>query len=169
LDKRLQSRPGMSFLDQAWPILVDSGRDVTLVGVRIPTPHVPVPPELRAEIGKKLTTLTFHVSHDRQHSKWTQKMRDKGKSAEWIQTNALKHYRNRRVFKRDKTRMICWTADDPQDYSFEHTNANGEKEQTTVFKYYQASYGITLKYPKMPLVRVSENEYFPVEFLTYGK
>jgi hypothetical protein len=159
----------MSFLDQAWHILVDNGRDVTLAGVRIPTPHVPVPPELRAEIGKKLTTLTFHISHNRLQTEWEQKMKGKGKSREWIQNNALMHYRNRRVFKKEKTKMICWTADDPQDYSFEYTNANGVKEQTTVYKYYHASYGIVLKYPKMPLVRVSENEYFPVEFLTYGK
>jgi hypothetical protein len=76
--------------------------------------------------------------------------------------------------KESEGEEIMWAADDPEVYQFAVRRKDEEGnevvgESTTVCDYYRERYDIKLKFPKMPLIRISDKEYFPVEFLRQGK
>ena len=93
---------------------------------------------------------------------------DPGEKERRINKLAKRGQRNKRMSKDEHS--IVWAADDPDEHSFEfkYKNERGELEdplRTTVWEYYRRRYDIKLQYPKMPGVRISKEEYFPVEFL----
>lgn len=55
--------------------------------------------------------------------------------------------------------LIIWSADDPNEYSFEYKGSN-----VTVYTYMERHHGIRLQYPKMPIVQTRYG-YYPVEFM----
>ena len=71
---------------------------------------------------------------------------------------------------------IIWAADDIALYSFFERKREGEDDgippkEYSVYSYFIERYGITLKYPKMPIVFLGNKEWFPIEFLSqcFGK
>lgn len=103
--------------------------------------------------------------------------RSEGKSDEFIKSKRTFHRRNKRVKgpkAENEEAGIIWAADDPVLHQFRarRRDAEGnevEGEARTVCDYYDMRYDIQLQFPKMPLVRISDIERFPVEFLRQGK
>ena len=119
-------------------------------------------------------------------------MKKRGKSAEWIENKRKEVKPNCRV------KDIRWGCDDPTEYSFtvpgrapdQPPELQGEGADAeappppppithTVASYYLEAYGIRLRYPKMPLIKVGRirirgqftDLWFPIEFFTqaFGK
>lgn len=151
-----------------YKILEVKHRDTAvLAGVQIANLQQCVPVENREEIEKALMGRTFHVKYLR-GSKWVEKVQKKGKPLEWIEKHKHFEKRNQKVWKvpnDSKETCIVWAADDPDLYRFE--DQNGTRQ--TVYSYYQEQHGLRLQYPKMPIVRISKIEYFPVEYLNQGE
>ena len=66
-----------------------------------------------------------------------------------------------------KGNKILWSADDVHECSFTVKNA---QRATTVAEYFRDRYGITLRYPKMPIVyiykvRKQGGVWLPIEFV----
>ena len=132
---------------------------------------------LRGEVEKALRALTFHIRYECGLGWKKEKMatplknvadKDPGEKERRIDKLAKRGQRNKRMSKDEHS--IVWAADDPEEHSFEfeYKNERGELEaplRTTVCEYYRRRYDIKLQYPKMPMVRISKEEYFPVEFL----
>jgi hypothetical protein len=102
-------------------------------------------------------------------------MRDKGKTDAEIERSNIKVRRNKRVREDQNVQMkIIWGADDERLYSFEERKREDDgvpPKKYTVYSYNKERYGITLRYPKMPIVFLGNKEWFPVEFLfqSFGK
>jgi hypothetical protein len=62
--------------------------------------------------------------------------------------------------------FVWWEADDIDNGGFEY-QVGASKTRITVKDYYAAK-GVYLRYPKMPLIRTSDEEYFPFELLFQG-
>ena len=154
-----------------------------LAGIWIENLSEPIPENQRQEVHQSLQKVTFHIRY-RCGERWINEMMQKsirgvddndlrGKEKK-VRGWAKKKLPNRRLMKLSNTvpleTNIVWAADDPNLFSFEFEfrNAQGEREESrniTVAEYFATRYDIRLKYPKMPLVRISKEEYFPVEFL----
>jgi hypothetical protein len=102
-------------------------------------------------------------------------MRDKGKSDAEIERSNIKVRRNKRVREDQNIKMkIVWGADDENLYSFLERKREDDgvpPKKYTVYSYNKERYGITLRYPKMPIVFLGNKEWFPIEFLfqSFGK
>lgn len=70
----------------------------------------------------------------------------------------IKPYTWMRHFKSSADPLIIWSADDPE-CAFEYKG-----EMVTVNTYMQRHHGITLRYPKMPVISTRYG-YYPVEFM----
>ena len=94
-------------------------------------------------------------------------MRERGIFENQIERNSTNIMQNLSMrIDQKKGVSIIWCADDPAEYSFEvqprkkKENGNqeevpsGEVQRYTVADYYKSKYGITLKYPKMPIIYV---------------
>ena len=65
---------------------------------------------------------------------------------------------------------ILWSACDDSVYFFEQKPRKGEPEDTpvirhTIASYFEAAYGIRLKFPHMPIVFIGKKEWYPMEFI----
>ena len=88
----------------------------------------------------------------------------------------VRRNRRMRVDRKNKDSLsfeksIIWSADDPNEYSFEMERKEQDPLSVTVRQYFLERHGITLRFPKMPLIYVGNGEWFPVEFLfqAFGK
>lgn len=149
-----------------------------LAGVRLDDINKPVPEAKRDEVHKALQQLTFHVKY-KCPDRWIDEMkskplrgfddRDMESKKKELQKRARKGIKNQRMTKLKDEKNIAWGSNDEREHSFEFAYiVKGQKEeprQTTVAEYYERRYYIQLKYPCMPMVRISKNEWFPVEFL----
>jgi len=166
----------------------DGRRGGEVAGVKIDDFSVSIPVDKRNDIQKALEAETFHVMYTK-GLKWQSKMmmrplkKFEGKSPDEIKRLVKKwakvKFNNKRMEKEKTKRTpegreelqpnIIWAADDPSLYEFaltEHDHNGNEKERRcTVAEYYDMRHDVQLRYPKMPLVRVSFTEYFPLEFL----
>ena len=73
----------------------------------------------------------------------------------------------------DDKKGIIWSADDPNEHSFEmnvtrptEDNPNPDKVTQTIESYYREKYGILLKYPKVSYLKHSLKYYFDQTFCT---
>ena len=111
--------------------------------------------DLREKIRAKLKTMLFHM-------KYLDMKRQK---------QVVVH--NKRMFCKkqegEQPPEIIWCADDPKDHSFDYsvreTDGSTTTSQVTVQQYYQMKRGITLRYPKMPLIYTGRSGYLPLELL----
>lgn len=119
-------------------------------------------------------------------------MKNRGKSAEWIEN------KRREVKPNCRVKDIRWACDDPSEHSFtvpgrssdQPPELQGEGADSeappppppvthTIASYYLEAYGIRLRYPKMPLIKIGRirirgqfvDLWFPIEFFTqaFGK
>ena len=101
-------------------------------------------------------------------------MREEGRSDEEIHRMNTKVRRNK-IMRQDQScnyAKIIWGADDPEIYHFFLCKREDDgAKQYTVYSYFKERYNITLKFPKMPIVFLGNNEWFPIEFLSqsFGK
>jgi hypothetical protein len=135
--------------------------------------HVCIPQARRNEVEKALKQRTFHVKYFKGKD-WVEQQRAKGKTDEWIRKNEWFEKRNQRVLKDpNESQCIVWSADESHDRDASTPNSYtfpfGEVAEITVCEYFQRRWGLRLQYPKMPLVRISKSEYYPVELLYQGE
>jgi len=138
----------------------------TIVGQSHDNFELPIDdPKLMGRIGKALKNLKFHVIFDRNLSeKRKQKYRKQGKSEEEINCLSMA------IHKNCSMKDIIWRADDPELYSLmvrsrRKASIKDEGQKHTMASYYKNVYGITLQYPKLPIISIGKNNYFPIEFL----
>ncbi|KAL7579995.1 hypothetical protein ACA910_004985 [Epithemia clementina (nom. ined.)] len=168
----------------------DGRRGGTLAGVRLEDLNTVIPEDKRREVEKALATITFHVRYEC-GNQWIEEMIKKmmGKPIRDVDTSdpnatrkkvrsmAKRGLRNKRMIKRtiaeksekDK-KVIAWAANilEFHSFDFQYKNHQGDLEAmrpTTVAEYFKRRYDINLEFPYMPMVRISDKEYFPVEFL----
>jgi hypothetical protein len=81
--------------------------------------------------------------------------------AQIIENRRKKGERNQRMIG------IAWAADDENLYHFTR-DKDQPKIKFTVCSHYLCNHGVTLRYPKMPIV-LTQKGYFPAEFLFQAK
>jgi hypothetical protein len=136
----------------------------TLANVSISSFHEAVPVSKRAMIEEALRKRTFHVEYER-FGMWQQKMEIK-KGREWTEKNRTFVRRNQKVWRSKGVEpSIVWNDGHPHTFLRE---MQGETKEYTEEEYFLEAYGIKLKYPKMPLVRIDKVSLYPMELLYQG-
>jgi len=68
---------------------------------------------------------------------------------------------------------IIWAADDPSLHEFEVKPRGSPKDtpgiKHTVYSYFRETYNIELQFPKMPIVNLGRDGWFPIEYLFQAK
>jgi hypothetical protein len=83
--------------------------------------------------------------------------------------------KNNKYTKKGKVGLYKTTSKDEKNIfptAFHHTfpiNPGAENEENVTVAQYYTKKGIDLKFPYMPIVRISNQEWFPIEFLWQGK
>ena len=114
-------------------------------------------------------------------------MKARDKTDDQIEDSLTKVRKNRKVRQdqsRDGAPFIIWGADDENLHKFilhdKSSEEDGEKKEEeeqkeqkvlTVQRYFKERWGLNLKFPKMPIVFVGMNEWYPIEFIfqRFGK
>jgi hypothetical protein len=95
--------------------------------------------------------------------------RAKGKNEEYIDKYRDVVKTNRRMSRNEKEPRIKWSSWD-ETFEMKVREKDGKDEEWimishTVKSYYEDVYGISLQYPFMPIVRIGNQGFFPVELL----
>jgi hypothetical protein len=129
-----------------------------------------------ATLVQELKTRRLQVRYNR-GDVWAKRMKDeKGWDEERIKKCRIYESKGTlAIYKssvsNDMNECIRRTAHD-HSFLFERTNKNKEVVKSvtyTVADYYSQEKGLPLKYPNLPIVRVSDDEWIPIEFLLQGK
>jgi hypothetical protein len=151
------------------PVLCESTSDPNILGVSIDLNDLPLSAKQLEDVYQQLKNISFHIKYDK-GQKWCTAMKDKGKSDDFIQR--CREFTKRgtcRLFKsknEQRNEEILPTA---EDHKFKATkkDENGNQTNFSVKTWYETK-GVRLKYPNLPLVRISKDEWFPIEFLWQG-
>jgi hypothetical protein len=157
----------MKWASKEVPILHE--RDHNILGIEIDL-NQPMSDETLGKIHQKLKCIHFHVKYDK-GPMWMNEMKAKNKSDDWISQNRWFSKRGTCKMYRSKGKNIneelLATAN---HHSFtlggDSETGVGGKEHTV--KSYYESKGIQLRFPNLPIVRISKIEWFPIEFLFQG-
>eukprot|EP00559_Dactyliosolen_fragilissimus_P005779 CAMPEP_0184858258 /NCGR_PEP_ID=MMETSP0580-20130426/3389_1 /TAXON_ID=1118495 /ORGANISM="Dactyliosolen fragilissimus" /LENGTH=1354 /DNA_ID=CAMNT_0027354333 /DNA_START=16 /DNA_END=4080 /DNA_ORIENTATION=+ len=147
-------------------------RNNSIAGIPVGDLLRPVHPDRRGAVEEAIKKLTFHIKYKRTPDpSFVERMKSKGKSEKEIDRMSVSVFRNKRMLRDQKfgNTGIIWAADDPELHSFE-LKPRGSAEDAPVVKhtvasYYREKYRLNLRYPKLPIVYVGKDGWFPVEFL----
>lgn len=151
------------------PVVSVSENHSNILGIRINLNRLPLSDKELEEIYQELRKIKFHVKYDK-GQKWVTAMEAKGKTQDFI--HRCREYTKRgtcRIFKspnKVRNEVLLPTAED-HTFTSEDRDGSGNKTEFNVKTYYEAK-GVHLKYPNLPVVRVSKTEWFPIEFLWQG-
>lgn len=141
--------------------------------VRIDNLNDRIPPEKQLEVEKLFRGLKFHIGYEcgPQWEKLLSEDRKKrGRSNEEIQQEIAnkkkKWVPNKKLWKGGSDGSYVGSIlFDPSSHEFEDKKS---RKNVTVEQYFLKRYDVKFRYPFMPLVRISKDEYFPIEFLFQG-
>jgi hypothetical protein len=143
-----------------------------LLDIEITDVNNPLSLDVIEKFKSELKKVRFHIEYHK-GAAWMKRMKEKYNwSDERIQANQVFTKKGTAKLYKPKNNEpnVLSTAHDHKFVcrNFDEDGKEVEKEQS-VASYYQEVRGIPLKYPNMPIVRISEKEWFPVEFLIVGK
>jgi hypothetical protein len=148
-------------------VRVLNGQQQSILGVQIDLRRLPLSEEKLKAIYVELKKISFHINYDK-GQQWVDRMKAKDKSDEWI--NRCRFFTKGgtcRVFKSPNKQMNEELLPTAESISFKKMGSDGNEVDISVRSHYEAK-GVNLQYPNLPIVRVSKQEWFPIEFLIQG-